>query len=520
MKKIATGNPSFPSLIKNDFVYVDKTKYIYDLLEKGDKFFFISRPRRFGKSLFCSTLEALFKGERDLFEGLYIDSTDYAFTPYPVLHFNFANLSLSTFERFEYSLQKAVKNIARSYKIELEGTDPAELLQDAIIALKDMYGKDVVIIIDEFDSPIISSLDKPYLGKVRDVFSDFYARVKNNSESIKFFFMTGITKLSNMSIFSKMNNLVDISMDKMAASLFGYTDEELDEYFSDRMTGNQEFRALLKSYYDGYRFSPYSDETVYNPVSIGSFFTNNNLFRNYWELTDASTLAVELAKKYNLSDVLLEDPLLTESAFTSFDIATLASSKLTKRDVLALLYYTGYLTIRKALDGGVALGFPNMEISSSFTESLSLLYSDDSSETGDMIIEGKEALDKGETGKLVEALSEFYSNCSSQIIRERLENPYHLIFHMFFVALGARVSSEEGTLKGRIDTVVEKKNTIYIAELKVDESAEKALAQIKEKGYGEKYKKKAERLGKRLHLLGINFSSKERMISDWMEEIL
>ena len=133
---------------------------------------------------------------------------------------------------------------------------------------------------------------------------------------------------------------------------------------------------------------------------------------------------------------------------------------------------------------------------------------------------GKEALDKGETGKLVEALSEFYSNCSSQIIRERLENPYHLIFHMFFVALGARVSSEEGTLKGRIDTVVEKKNTIYIAELKVDGSAEKALAQIKEKGYGEKYRKEAERKGKRLHLLGINFSSKERMISDWMEEVI
>lgn len=531
MKKIATGNPSFPSLIKNDFVYVDKTKYIYDLLEKGDKFFFISRPRRFGKSLFCSTLEALFKGERDLFEGLYIDSTDYAFTPYPVLHFDFSNFETRTNDDFLAALENEIKKTAAGYGVKIKGQMPSLMLDNLINDIYYQEGKEVVMIIDEFDSPVIDSLDKPTLSFIKEVFQNFYATVKKNTEKIRFFFMTGITKLSNMSIFSKMNNLVDLSMDDDFASLFGYTDDELDEYFSfyleECFERNKEtyptYPSMLdaiRTYYDGYRFSDYSNVSVYNPVSIGYFITNKFRFQNYWELTGLSTLAVKLAKRYKLSELVMEEQLVSKSIFTSFDVSLLADAELSKKSVLALLYYTGYLTIRKALDGGVALGFPNMEISSSFTESLALLYSDDSSETGDMIIEGKEALNKGETGKLVEALSEFYSNCSSQIIRERLENPYHLIFHMFFVALGARISSEEGTLKGRIDTVVEKKNTIYIAELKVDESAEKALAQIKEKGYGEKYKKKAERLGKRLHLLGINFSSKERMISDWMEEIL
>lgn len=517
MKRIAINISSFELLRTNNYIYVDKTQYIYSLVEPPFGYYFISRPRRYGKSLFCSTLDALFKGKKELFKGLYIsEKTTYNFAKYPVVHFNFANLSSYSFDEFRSSLQDMIRRAGDEYEVEIERKeDPARMLLDLILTLNKKFSKQIVIIIDEFDDPVISSLDRPYIGKIIDVFSSFYSQIKNNSELIRFLFITGVTKLSNVSIFSKMNNLIDLSMNASFASAFGYDENEVEEYFgslideycrehNEQWKDKRELTDAISDYYDGYRFSPYSNKLVYNPVSLGFFFSESFIFRNYWEMTEISTLAVTLAKKYNLSEIIMGEQRIAISAFTSFDISVLSEKKLTKRSIIALLYYAGYLTIKGEIDGGLILGFPNTEIASSFTESLSLLYSEDSDVSSDMIMEGKVAINNGDTAMLISALSKFYSNSSSMIIRAKLENPYHLIFHMFFVACGARVSSEEGTLTGRIDTVIEKKDTIYIAELKVDISADDALNQIKAKHYHEKYLS----TGKRIHLLCVSFSSK------------
>ena len=267
MNKISTAASDFKQLIEAEYLYVDKTPYIYRMVRESlQNYFFISRPRRYGKSLFCSTLEALFKGERDLFEGLYIDSTDYAFTPYPVLHFDFSNFETRTNDDFIATLENEIKKAAAVYGVKTKGQMPSLMLDNLINDIYSQEGKEVVMIIDEFDSPVIDSLDKPTLSFIKEVFQNFYATVKKNTEKIRFFFMTGITKLSNMSIFSKMNNLVDLSMDDDFASLFGYTDDELDEYFSfyleECFERNKEtyptYPSMLdaiRTYYDGYRFS-------------------------------------------------------------------------------------------------------------------------------------------------------------------------------------------------------------------------------------------------------------------------
>ena len=224
MREITTDNPDFEYLIENDLVYVDKTEYIHRLVSSGRRFFFLSRPRRYGKSLFCSTLHALFDGRRDLFEGLYIaERTDYSFERYPVLHFDFSPLDMTDMESFLSCFRLALRRQAREHGVTIEDGSPSAMLTELLDAVIAKEGKKAVIIIDEFDSPMTSAMDKGFIGSVRDAFSAFYAVIKMNAPRIRLFFITGVVKLSNLSIFSKMNNLVDLSMDPRFASAFGYT---------------------------------------------------------------------------------------------------------------------------------------------------------------------------------------------------------------------------------------------------------------------------------------------------------
>ena len=304
MKSLSTSMFSFEYFRERDLLYVDKTSYVHKMVSSDDNFFFLSRPRRFGKSLLCSTLHALFDGRKDLFEGLYIEDK-YSFEKFPVLHFNFAVLSTSTYERFENSFVNALRLNGSKFGIELAGNDPADMLYNLLYGLQ----KRAVVIIDEFDAPITTAINegKNYVNDIRSVLNDFYSVIKNSGECIRFFFMTGVTKLSNLSIFSAMNNLVDISMDPEFAGAFGYTDEELDEYFGEGIDENwskscssrEEFREKIREYYDGYRFSTDADVRVYNPVSIGRFFSSHCSFRNYWIDTGSTSMAVNFARKYN-----------------------------------------------------------------------------------------------------------------------------------------------------------------------------------------------------------------------------
>ena len=534
MKGISTDNASFEFFRKNDVLYVDKTEFIYKLLCAWPRrFFFVSRPRRFGKSLFCNSLESLFKGEKELFKGLYIYDK-YDFKPYPVLHFDFNNMDADSIEDFIKALKGKILLQAGNAGIDIDSSYGPAMMFEMLI--ERLYRRDgeIVIIQDEYDAPLTSAaIGNPEMAEgIRKTLNSFYATIKNKAGMIRFCFITGVVKLSNLSIFSAMNNLVDLSMDKEFAGAFGYTDEELDEYFGEgideyleanpgKYKSREEFREKIRNYYDGYRFSPESETRVYNPVSIGFFFNDGCKFSNYWYKTGGSALVVKLAENFRLEDLLYDDIQISEFSLVAFDISKLNRNE-GKTDTAfraALLYYTGYLSIKAATEEKILLGFPNNEVSSSFTNYLLEKYSKDDEKSRLLVTDARIAAKEGKTEKIIRALNAFYDQCTSVLISKRYEQPYQLIMHMFFVAAGCRVVAELPTKLGRIDNSMEIGKHIYLFELKVDKSADEAISQIQEKKYGDIFKEEMKK-GKILHLIGIDFSSEERTIRNYREEVI
>ena len=534
MKGISTDNASFEFFRKNDVLYVDKTEFIYKLLCAWPRrFFFVSRPRRFGKSLFCNSLESLFKGEKELFKGLYIYDK-YDFKPYPVLHFDFNNMDADSIEDFIKALKGKILLQAGNAGIDIDSSYGPAMMFEMLI--ERLYRRDgeIVIIQDEYDAPLTSAaIGNPEMAEgIRKTLNSFYATIKNKAGMIRFCFITGVVKLSNLSIFSAMNNLVDLSMDKEFAGAFGYTDEELDEYFGEgideyleanpgKYKSREEFREKIRNYYDGYRFSPESETRVYNPVSIGFFFNDGCKFSNYWYKTGGSALVVKLAENFRLEDLLYDDIQISEFSLVAFDISKLNRNE-GKTDTAfraALLYYTGYLSIKAATEEKILLGFPNNEVSSSFTNYLLEKYSKDDEKSRLLVTDARIAAKEGKTEEIIRALNAFYDQCTSVLISKRYEQPYQLIMHMFFVAAGCRVVAELPTKLGRIDNSMEIGKHIYLFELKVDKSADEAISQIQEKKYGDIFKEEMKK-GKILHLTGIDFSSEERTIRNYREAVI
>ena len=523
MREINTTSSSFRDFVENGDIYVDKTEYIYKLVSAGRRFYFISRPRRYGKSLFCSTLHALFDGRRDLFEGLYIaERTDYSFERHPVIHLNFALISTSTYARFEARFAGMIREAGKAVGVEVEGDDPAAMLEGILRGL----GGRAVIIIDEFDAPLVDSMDTPYVGDMRRVFNEFYSTIKNCEGMVRFLFITGVTKLSNLSIFSKMNNLVDLSMDPRFAPAFGYTDEELleyfgegiDEYYSshkDEYSSRDEFALRIREYYDGYRFSPRSEVTVYNPVSIGYFFNDGCSFQNYWNMTGVPTLAVNLASRFPLADILGYDLSLPLTAFTTFDISQIYGGDLSEDSILALLYYTGYLTIRETMGNVLILAFPNTEVATSFTAGLLPRYRERDAENVEVWLSRlMRACGEGNGEAVRRKMEEYFAAFSYELADRDPERTYHAIFHSIFVMAGLDAISEDRGARGRADEALRAGDHIWVFELKVDGSADEALSQIEARDYGKRYAYLM-RPGMVLHKVGISFSSADRRISDW-----
>ncbi len=524
MKEITVNSMTFEALRTfEEYIYVDKTEYIYSLVRSRLKnYYFISRPRRFGKSLMCSTLQCLFEGKRNLFEGLYIDNTDYSFEKYPILHFDFSDIDTSSYESFLDDFQSEIISEAGRNGIKVERNRPSSMLKSFL----NQVDKEVVIIVDEYDTPIIHSYkDREKSEKIRETLSVFYAVIKSRNAKIRFFFLTGITKFSNMSIFSQMNNLTDLTFDKRYAAAFGYTEDELlsnfspyiDEYMArdDReYETRDEFIAAIRDYYDGYRFSDESQVKVYNPVSVGFFFNNSCSFKPYWENTGVNTQAVELAKDYHLESIISENPILPMSSINTFDYSLLREHKMKDLQVLALIYFTGYLTIENGDTDGLDLTFPNTEIRKTFT--LSLVERFTGIETGLYAKKGVSAIREGDIDKLERVFNAFLKEFPYTILSEK-EKSYQEAFFSFFLMLGfERIDAEETSLTGRSDVVLSTSHNVYVIEMKVDESADKAIEQIKTKGYYAKYIN----TNKAIHIIGLNFSSEVRQIIERKEEMV
>ena len=523
MRNVTTSNSVFEEMIRDGSVYVDKTEYIYKLVSGKERFCFISRPRRYGKSLFCSTLHALFDGKRELFRDLYIGSTDYDFRSYPVIHLDFSGMDLSSFDNFLSCLRRNIRKEAERNGIRLEDGSPAAMLDELLDRIFLDKGL-AVIIIDEFDSPMTGAInDASLIENMLKVFNAFYQTIKKNSERIRFFFMTGVVKLANLSVFSAMNNLRDLSMDESFASAFGYTQEELLEYFGegieecyeenrDKYRTREELLERIRGYYDGYRFSPESEERVYNPVSIGYFFTSDCRFENYWDRTGASTLAVELARKVNLVSMVDATIEVRRSAFTSFDILDITGNRLRKESVGALLYFAGYLTIGGSDEDAISLVFPNREVASSFSENLLVRYMKDDIEEGSLIIKLGRTFRHGDTEGFMGAVNEYFNAFSYDLIGGERERFFHIAFHGIFVMLRLLAISEDRGLYGRSDETVLYGNDLWIFELKVNGSAEDALKQIDEKRYTEKYGYLM-KTGLKIHRIGVSFMTEDRKLS-------
>ena len=529
MKNIATGNPSFENLITNDYIYVDKTDMLYNLVKSQGGYFFCSRPRRFGKTLAISTLEAIFQGKKDLFKGLKIYEKDYDWKEYPVIHIDLGNVTPLTPEALEIQLNRIIFDIAKQYNVSFEREPYCNTNLKSLIAALSERDK-VVVLIDEYDKILSSNIYNPEVEKMRDILRGFFEVIKAQYELIRFAFITGVTKFAKVSIFSSMNNLNDISMNEDYATLFGYTDEEIGLYFAEyiekglKATGmsREEYMSKLAEKYDGYRFSPESNTAVYNPVSIGSFFADGGkLFNNYWIDTGNMKLLMDVAKKVRFDISKDVARAIDKDNITTFDILAMASKNISSAKYRSLLFQSGYLTIKGVDEDNknlLLLDFPNDEVATAYSKNILELYAGET--TADTLSELK--IDKcfadGRLKDAIDRLKSIYESIPYDLLKNADELYYSSIFFSTMKALGAEIGSEIETKNGRVDAILKTEKHIYVFEFKRDQSADIALKQIHDKGYANQFD--VDRRTKTVHLVGINFSSNEKNISEYKEEIL
>ena len=527
MKNIVTGESSFEDLILNGCLYVDKTKYFNKLVRKPDKYYFLSRPRRFGKSLTLSTLEAIFKGKRELFKGLYIDSTDYDWKEYPILHIDFSKCIGEDPADISSWINRQLIDIGSTYSIKLSKNDEYNYNLDILISRLATREK-VVILIDEYDSLLTNNINNENIEDIRNTLRGFYSILKAQSANIRMCFIAGVTKFSKVSIFSAMNNLTDISMYEDYATMLGYTQNELEDNFSEyiekgaqaRFSTQVKYLQDIKTWYDGYCFAPEA-ESVYNPVSVGSFFNQGGkAFRNYWIQTGGMPyILTEVAKRVQFDISLDIETEVPAETLESPDLIQMVKTNVSKYNFLSLLYQTGYLTIKNAEEVGdsyvMKLGYPNKEVSQGLTQILLPLYLGSNANLFKGPIVLKNFMD-GNINAAMTTLTSIFASIPYHQLVFNAENAWHASFLSMLTLMGAEIVAEEPTNLGRIDAVITCPKYIYIIEFKFNQSAAVAIEQIRQTRYFEKYLN----AGKEIHLLGINFSTDQKNIVEYKDEVL
>ncbi len=504
------GIQSFEKIRQGGYVYVDKTALVYKLANEGC-YYFLNRPRRFGKSLLVSTLEAYFQGKKELFEGLAIEKLEKKWEEYPVLHLDFTGSRYTGLPDLQTALDQQLARWESRYGVTAKYTDPSARFKDAIDAACSKTGKKVVILIDEYEKPIIDNIDTPELmEQFRRELQGFYSVLKGKDDCIRFAFLTGVTKLSKMSIFSGLNNLEDISMSPDYSTICGITSDEIRSCFGESVEALAKFNHLsvtdcyakLAKLYDGYHFSIVS-EGVYNPFSLLNAF-KSKLFRLYWFGTGTPTVLVRYLKKAqinleNISRKNVREETLTDANFDNPKPVT-------------LMYQTGYLTIKDYNPDQFtySLDYPNEEVKRGFLNSLSEIFTPSLADDEFSIFSFADDVKAGDVEAFMTRFTAFLSDNSYQIQGDQ-EKYFQNTMSIFFRLLGFEVKTEYQTSEGRIDIVLETDRYVYIIELKRDQSPDIALQQIEKKGYDKPFLAS----GKKIIKLGINFSSETRTVDGW-----
>ncbi len=514
MKPISTSVYTFSNLIEGDFLYVDKTAAIHELIRSASAQFFLARPRRFGKSLLVSTLKAIFQGRRELFDGLFLATTDYDWQPHPVIHLDLGAAAAQSPEDLERKLIYTLDRNATDLGITLQHKDSADRFLELVETLATRDGK-IVILVDEYDKPLLGHLGQPTATAIQAVLKQFYSVIKTTESAQRFALITGVSKFAKVSIFSDLNNLTDLTMDPRTATLLGYTQEELETAFPDyieRLAGaigrtRAETLDVLREWYNGYRFHKLA-ATVYNPVSVMKCFDTQEI-RNYWFETGTPTFLVDLLRRNPLAPTGL---VADESDFGSYDPRSPAA--------LPLLVQTGYLTIKGAEGplGSVTykLGYPNREIEMSFSRCLAHGFTDlPPEEVTGSLQRLTAALREGRVADMLDTLKGFFSKVPNTITIEN-EKYYQTIFFTVFTLIGVRVDAEVSTNIGRIDAVVRTSAAIFIFEFKLNGTADEAMAQIHAKRYFEPYLDD----GRPITLIGVEFSRQTRNLGEHRVETI
>ncbi len=510
MLKLPIGIQDFQELREGGYLYVDKTELIFRLIDSG-KYYFLSRPRRFGKSLLISTLRELFLGNEELFRGLWIEGK-YDFVLNPVIHIAFNNLGLKDIG-LESAIDRSLENHAKRYGIELKEVGIALRFRELIESLAGQ-GKKVVLLIDEYDKPITDYLDEPRQAEAnRDIMKNFYSVLKEADRYLRFVLITGVSKFSKVSIFSDLNHLSDITIDAAYSSLAGYTQVELEAVFDARLTelhpklgiSRPELLEQIRQWYNGYNWT--GPERVYNPFSILNFFSKGT-FQNFWFSTGTPTFLVNSLREnwhYQLDDLMVGSVLLD-----NLDIE--------HPDYRSLLFQTGYLTIISQPAYNVyELGYPNKEVKDSLLQYLVGAFTHKGrGDAAPMVLKLKKALDKGDLALFVSQLNSLFAAIPEKIFREKTEAAYHSVIYTSLSLMGFYIEAEVAAGEGYVDAVLKTAERIFVIEFKVGQPAETALAQIRQKAYAEPYRHD----GREVLLLGISFGKEQKGVAGWLAEAL
>lgn len=503
--KYPIGIQDFRELREGGYVYVDKTKTLFNILQQGGGYYHLHRPRRFGKSLLLSTMNELYRGNRELFEGLWIDNHwDWEGMQRPVIWLKFSSQGIRTMG-LEAGLDAMLNGEANRLGIQLEKAtfdlQFKELIQKASKENK------VVLLIDEYDKPIIDYLDDPQVAEAhREILKSFYSILKDSDPYLELIFITGVSAFSKVSIFSDLNNLYNLSLVAAARTLLGITQDELEHYFAEPLARVD--KAKVRQWYNGYSWG--GTEKVYNPFSILSFFQGGGEYSNFWFETGTPTFLIrEMKKRAYYFPERIE---VSQNKINAFD--------LTRLDPISVLFQTGYLTILKyePEDHLYTLDYPNMEVRQSMEQSLLHEYLEGPIQDPLARVAGlRNALREGDIEGMVCIINALFASMPYDLWpQQQTERFFHAIIHLTFDLLGTYIRSEVHTANGRCDALVETADRIYALEFKLDKSAAEALQQIFDKGYLLPYADSP----KQRVAVGLNFSSEERAVVAWESEVL